>query len=199
MSVITLDDYKAHEGLVGSKNDDQIETIISSVNTLVETYCNTKFKAYVTNPYTQYFDIQWDAYSVQLRYWPVLEIVSVEERGSPSEAYTALYGTNGSPVGADWYYDNVSDSIFRIDTLGGYSNWPKGVAAVKVVYRAGFSSIPLDLKLAAVDLTTYYLKDEHRQTKSLGTASTQFQVTSTIRDSGFPDHIRRVLDLYRQP
>jgi len=199
MSVITLDDYKALEGLVGSKNDDQIETIIASVNTLVETYCNTKFKAYITNPYTQYFDNQWETDSAQLRYWPIIEIVSVEERASPIEAYTALLGVNGSPAGYDWYYDNVSDAIFRIDQLGNHTFWPTGVAAVKVVYRAGYTSIPKDLQIAAADITTYYLKDEHRGTKSLGSASTQFQVTSTVRDAGFPDNIRRVLDLYRQP
>ena len=41
-------------------------------------------------------------------------------------------------------------------------NWRKGVAAVKVVYTAGYSAVPSDLKLAVIDLLTYYLKDEHK-------------------------------------
>ena len=56
----------------------------------------------------------------------------------------------------------------------------------------------IDLKLAIFDLITYYLKDEHKQRQTLGGATLQNQGTSGMKSSSdFPDHIKRVLDLYR--
>jgi hypothetical protein len=52
--------------------------------------------------------------------------------------------------------------------------------------------------LAVADLITYYHKDEYKERQSIGSASREGAGVSTIRnDPGFPDHIRRVLDLYR--
>lgn len=198
MSLLTLDDYKLLEGIASSKNDDQLETILTSVSALIETYCGVKFFDYAGSPgITDIFDVQWDTYVVQLRHSPVINIEGVYERSSQTEAYTEIFrdGTNGE---YSWYFDSVSDSIFRTTDAGSYTNFPKGVGAVKVTYTAGYTTIPKDLKLAIADMTTYYFKDEHRLMRSLSGTSTQYQATSTIRDAGFPDHIKRVLDLYRQ-
>lgn len=197
MALITLDDYKLFEGINSTKNDDQLDALIESTSALIETYCNTKFGIYAGSPgVTDIFDVQWDTHVVQLRYSPIITITSVQERSAYNEAYTTLLNTGGK---YEWYFDSISDSVIRTNDTGSYALWPKGVGSVKVTYRAGYATLPEDLKLAVVDLVTYYFKDEHRVTRSLGTASTQNQVTSSIRDAGFPDNIKRVLDLYRQP
>jgi hypothetical protein len=42
------------------------------------------------------------------------------------------------------------------------------------------------------------MKDEHKERRSLGNAQMSNQGTSGIKSStDFPDHIKRVLDLYR--
>lgn len=197
MALITLDDYKLFEGINSTKNDDQLEALLESSSALIETYCNTKFNAYSASPgVTDIFDVQWDTHVVQLQHSPVISITSVQERLAYNEAYTTLLNTGGK---YEWYFDSISDSIIRTNDSGSYGIWPKGVGAVKIIYTAGYTTLPEDLKLALVDLVTYYFKDEHRVTRSLGTASTQNQVTSSIRDASFPDNIKRVLDLYRQP
>ena len=72
------------------------------------------------------------------------------------------------------------------------------MGAVEVVYTAGYSAVPADLKLAVLDLVTYYLKDEHKQRQSIAGASIQNASSSSQRDNvAFPDHIKRVLDLYK--
>jgi hypothetical protein len=195
MAIITLDDYKLFEGITSTKNDDQLEAILDSSSALIETYCNTKFTQYAEAPGAEeIFDIQWDTHVVQLKYSPVISVILVLERSAQNQAYTPL-----SLSTYDWYLDRVTDSIFRTNPDGSYALWPKGVGSVAVNYTAGYTSAPEDIKLALVDLVTYYFKDEHRVNRSLGSASTQNQVTSSIRDAGFPDHIKRVLDLYRQP
>ena len=72
------------------------------------------------------------------------------------------------------------------------------MGAVRITYKAGFASTPRDLQLALFDLVNYYIKDEHKERRVLGGATVQNQGTSGIRTSSdFPDHIKRVLDLYR--
>ena len=79
-----------------------------------------------------------------------------------------------------------------------YKNWENGPNAVKVVYKAGYETIPQDLRLAVVDLIMYYHKNEQKQRQTLAGATIQNQSTSSQRDSvAFPDHIKRVLDLYK--
>ena len=91
-----------------------------------------------------------------------------------------------------------SDAIIRTDDNGNHKMWAKGVGSVRVTYNAGYAECPRDLKLAIFDLITYYVKDEHKQRQTLGGATLQNQGTSGMRTStDFPDHIKRVLDLYR--
>ena len=85
------------------------------------------------------------------------------------------------------------DSIYRIG-----STWPKGPGAVKVVYKGGYATVPADLKLAVIDLVTYYHKDEHKSRQTIAGASIQNQGSTSQRNNvAFPDHIKRVLDLYK--
>ena len=112
---------------------------------------------------------------------------------SYSDSYATL--TTGA---YEYALDSATDSILRTLSSGRYKNWPQGVDAVKVVYTAGYSAIPSDLKLAVLDLVTYYLKDEHKQRQSIAGASLQNQgSTSQNNNVSFPDHIKRVLDLYK--
>jgi hypothetical protein len=118
---------------------------------------------------------------------PVNSIVSVKERTGISSAYTTLVANT------DYYLDTVTDSIFRSNSGTGYKNFPLGPGSVEVVYKAGWATCPEDLKLAVVDLVKYYFKEEHKQRQHLGGASLQNAAGSIA----YPDHIKRVLDLYK--
>ena len=124
---------------------------------------------------------------------PLVTVDSVQERTAYSEAYSTL--TTGN---YEYYVDSEADAIIRTDKNGNPKYFPSGVGAVKVTYNAGYSATPDDLKLALFDLVNYYMKDEHKERRTLGGATLQNQGTSGIRTSSdFPDHIKRVLDLYR--
>jgi len=141
---------------------------------------------------TETFNIDWATHIVQLTESPVNTIVSVQERSTYGSDYATL--TTGAQ---EYFLDTATDTVLRT-TSAGYQNWQKGVAAVKVVYTAGYSAVPADLKLAVIDLVTYYLKDEHKQRQSIAGASLQNQGSSGQPNNvGFPDHIKRVLDLYK--
>lgn len=79
-------------------------------------------------------------------------------------------------------------SIFGSPKFKSYAN------AVKVEYKAGYTVVPIDLKLATMDLAKIlYKQDQEKQRFSFeGESGDKFTLSSN-----FPPHIRRVLDLYR--
>ena len=191
--LITLQQYKTAEGITQPKDDARLNVLIPSVSQLVKTYCGNSFVDFFSSNKTETFTLDWGTYIVQLTESPVNTVVSVQERQSYSDSYATL--TTGA---YEYALDSGTDSILRTLSSGRYKNWPLGVDAVKVVYTAGYSAIPSDLKLAVLDLVTYYLKDEHKQRQSIAGASLQNQgSTSQNNNVSFPDHIKRVLDLYK--
>jgi hypothetical protein len=196
-NLLSLDDYKLLEGINSTQNDDKFEQLLTSVSTLVRSYTGQEFDTYVGSPgRTELFDIQWESPMVQLEETPVINITGVFERKSQSDAYTELFrnGTNGQ---YDWYFDTVTETVIRTTEAGQYRDWPKGVGSVKVTYTAGYASTPEDLKLAVADLVTYYHKEEYKQNQTIGSTTREGAAATAVGDTGFPDHIRRVLDLYR--
>ena len=191
--LITLKDYKTAEGITQPKDDARLNVLIPSVSQLVKTYCGNSFVDFYSSNKTETFDINWGTHVVQLTESPANAIVSVQERTAYNGSYTTLTTTDH-----EFYLNTETDSVFRTLSSGGFTDWPQGVGAVKIVYTAGYSAIPGDLKLAVLDLITYYLKDEHKQRQSIAGASLQNQgSTSQSNNVGFPDHIKRVLDLYK--
>ena len=191
--LVTLSDYKDAEGITSPKEDLRINALIPSVSQLVKTYCANSFVDFYSNNKIEEFDIYWDTFAVQLTESPVVNIIAVEERSGYDQSYSTL--TTGA---YEYYLDSRTDSIIRTNNSGARLTWRHGVGAVKVTYRAGYASIPKDLQLAVFDLITYYLKDEHKERRTLGGATIQNQSSTTQRDNvTFPDHIKRVLDLYK--
>ena len=75
-----------------------------------------------------------------------------------------------------------------------WRNYPK---AVKVTYDGGYSSVPKDIQVATMDYAKMLFKQtEADQRFSLqGEGKSQFNLGA----SGWPPHVRRILDLYRIP
>ena len=196
-NLITLATYKTAEGIQSTKDDAKLELLIDSVSQLVKTYCNNSFVDYYNTDKIEYFNISYNTTFIQLSECPLRLVYSndqdativptVSERTQFGETYTVL--TNDT----DYYIDTGIDAIYRI---GG--SWPTGPGSVKVQYKAGYSTVPADLKLAVIDLVTYYHKDEHKARQTIAGASIQNQGSTSQRNNvAFPDHIKRVLDLHK--
>ena len=190
--LITLEDYKEAEGISTPKDDLKLGAIIPSVSQLVKTYCNNSFVDYNSTNKVEYFNNHFSVTSIQLSESPLLAVVSVKERSGIASAYKTL------TANSDYYVDLATDSIFRSNGSNGYTSYPMGPGAVEVTYTAGYSVCPADLKLAVIDLVTYYHKDEYKERKVMAGASIQNAgSTSQANNVAFPDHIKRVLDLYK--
>lgn len=191
-NLITLQEYKDAENITTTRDDYRIDYLITAVSKLIKTYCGNSIIDYYATPKVETISIDWDTYCVQLTESPVVSVTTVEERLSYSSNYSALAIEN-----EDYFVDNNLDSVYRT-TGAGYKNWPKGPGSVRVTYTAGYDGTPEDLKLAVIDLINYYLKDEYKERKTLAGASLQNPGSSSQDSSvAFPDHIKRILDLYK--
>jgi hypothetical protein len=188
--LITLDEYKEFEGISSSNDDSRLEKLIPSVSQLVKTYCGNSIIDYYSTNRVELFSVKWGSSIVQLTESPLISIVSVEERDRPTDAYTAL------TENTDYYLDFDTDSVIRISGKT-EKRWKDGPGSVKVTYKAGYSDTPEDLKLAVIDLVKYYIRDEHKERRSLAGATIENQGVTKLRSGDFPDHIQRVLDLYK--
>ena len=192
-NLITVEEYKESEGIEKPKDDLRLNYLIPSVSQLVKTYCGNSFVDYYSTNKVDTINIDWDTHIVQLTESPVNTIVSVEERDTYEDSYNTL--TTGAH---EYYLDSATDSVIRTTGGSSYKNWRRGPGAVRITYTAGYSSLPLDLRLAVTDLVTYYLKDEHKERRTIAGASIQNQASTSQRNNvAFPDHIKRVLDLYK--
>ena len=197
--LVTLQEYKDFAGLQGVQNDARLNTIIDNVSQLVKTYCGTTIIDFANSDKTEYFNIADDYVDrIILSESPLISVSSVQERENQAQSYTTLITENSDSSGKyEYVLDMDSDSIIRTNSTG-HKSFPKGVKAVKVVYRAGYTSTPEDLKLAVFDLIKYYMKDERKERMSIAGASIDNPLSTSLRNNiGFPDHIKRVLDMYK--
>ena len=194
-NLISLADYKIAEGIQATKDDAKLDLLIESVSALVKTYCNNTFVDFYSSAKTETFNINYGESFVQLTESPIVSITSVKERTNATASYTTL------SENTDYYIDTKTDSIYRLTAGGFEKSFESGKGAVEVVYTAGYdgaSNLPGDLKLAVIDLVTYYHKDEHKARQTIAGASIQNQGSTSQRNNvAFPDHIKRVLDLYK--
>ena len=170
-----------------------------AISQAVKTYCGTSFIDFYSSDKTEFFDIlDTSTTAVMVDESPLVSVSQVQERENQSSSYVTLITENSNGSGKYEYIVDTALDMVRRTTATGDKAFPKGRKAVKVVYRAGYSSTPEDLKLAVFDLITYYLKDEHKERRTLGGASIQNTASTSQRDNvAFPDHIKRVLDLYK--
>ena len=188
-NLITLDTYKEAKAIVKNDYNNRLDLLISSVSQLVKTYCGTSFVDYVETDKIEPITINTKyTNAILLDESPIISITSIEERSSETDPYVILTHEE------DYSLDSSSDMIYR---LGAY--WPNGINSVRVNYKAGYTEVPGDLQLAVIDIVTYYFKEEHKKQQSIGQNVKQNQGTSSRSVSvDFPDHIKRVLNLYRQ-
>lgn len=184
INLITLSDYKVYAGINSTTQDAAISSLISRVSTLIKRICKRSFVDFVSTSKVDVFNGGLSTYI--LSEGPLIGVLGVE--------YSPDYGQNYTDLVEYTDYVLTTDSETGIinlltTTTSGLPN------AYRVIYNCGYTEVPLDLALAAMDLVTYYLKNDTaiHSTKSAGSNAIQIEY---ITKTDLPAHIKRVLDLY---
>lgn len=180
-NLITRAEYKAYANISSTNSDTEIDAIIPKVSQLVKTYCRRSFVDYVDEAKNETFEGGYG--TLLLKETPVTQVLLLELSTDYGQTYTELTEFKDWVASGD-YVVSVNPQGFK-PYVNGY----------RVSYFAGYETVPEDLKLAVLDLVTYYRKNDGaiHSTKAPGTNAVQIEYIST---TSLPAHIKRVLDMY---
>ncbi len=195
-NLITIEEYKAFTSKTKTDDDPKLNVIIPAVSNAIKAYLGSTTPEDPTAEIEEYIYLDYETDRFYTKYWPIREIISIEE----TRVYT-YDSTIHVPLtsGADFFLAN--DAIIRYPTSPyGFAGWPMSPGVIKIVYKAGTLddngdpiSTPMDIKLAAIELTSYYLKQEYIQNKSIMGSS----ISTYVDKIGMPPHIARLLENYK--
>ena len=173
----TLAKVKEFLGIGDTATDAVLTTLVSQVSAAVEAHCRRTFAD--TN-YTEHHDGDL-AREIPLRQYPIISITSVHEDPARTFAASAL-------ISSDDYTFNGPSGILLIDY-----RLPRGNRNVKVVYRAGYATLPPDVVLA----TNAWVGAIYNRRKSGGSMSESLGNFSTSYEVGpMPADVAKMLDSY---
>lgn len=183
LPLVTKAEYKAYAGITSINSDTIIDTLIPKVSALVKTICRRTFVDYVNDSKTEVFNGGCPFLSLDEA--PLIAISSFEYSSDYGATYTTLTE----------YTDYVYDSFEKVVRPVLTTEFARLINGYKVTYTAGYESIPEELKLAVMDLITYYIKNDAaiHSNKAPGTNTVQIEYVTT---TNLPAHIKRILDQY---
>jgi len=181
--LVTLSDYKTYKSISSITFDTQLNEIIPAVSTYVKNYCGKTFIDYAFTDLIEIFSNGGN--NLFLTETPIIDITSVEVSYDYGVSYTTL------TANVDYYIDVNNDSLYNPN------GFPKILNAIRVNYTGGYISLPLDLKIATLDLIDYYINEDYKPKKTEGRSSMENSSNRQITVSALPVHIQRVLEAYR--
>jgi hypothetical protein len=187
LDLVTRSEYKTYAGISSTTQDAEISALITKVSAFVKTFCRQSFLDYVDESKVETFNGGgFDTY--YLKEYPIISVNSLEYSTNYGQSFTAavLY--------TDWVYDPSAIAVRSLWPTG-FTNYINGY---RVSYNCGYpDGVPEDLKLAVMDLITYYRKNDsavHTHNNNVNPNTLQ---TTYISSSNLPAHIQRVLVQYQ--
>lgn len=186
LNLITLSEYKAHQGISSINSDVELNSLIVSVSEFVKNTCRRTFVDWVSEPKIEVFS--GGHQQLVLGESPIINILDVEKSED--------YGQNWASMTqySSWVLDEETGCIACTEPGGLFK---KQINGYRVTYNAGYEVLPQDLKLAVIETVTYYLKYNGAVHNQISVSSTHPQM-QYIALVNLPTNIRRILDLYTQ-
>lgn len=183
INLITLQEYKNYEGISSTTQDTEISTIIPKVSEFVKSICRRTFVDWVDEAKVETFNGGTTA--LLFSEAPIIQIQGLEYSSDYGQNYVSLEEYK------DWVLDVENQQVLPIKA----PTFDYKVNGYRLTYTAGFETIPEDLKLAVLDLVTYYMKNQGAVQSQIAVTSGNAQV-QYLTQTNLPTHIKRVLDLY---
>ena len=211
LSLITRAEYKAYAGISSTSSDATLDSLIPKISELVKSICRRTFVDYVNDTKIEYSE--GGGSTIELEETPVLSVSSVEYSIDYGKTYTSLEeytnyvfskkNNNLRPILLSTQPLEVYSSNPYGNTSYGYMpygstndpKFPEAINGYRITYNAGYETLPEDLKLAILDLITYYIRNDAavHTSKNLSPNTMQIEYVSS---TNLPASIKRVLDLY---
>ena len=184
----TLERVKRHINLDPSNTDldDKIEDMIPAASRMLEKYIGHSL---FETEYTEYYDGD-GTNEIILDHYPVTEIESIHDD------LDREFGVDSEIDVEDAAFDsNDQKNVGLVRLFRGTSYFTTGVLNIKVVYTAGYATLPEDAEMACVQLVSWLLTraaSEGMGAATLGGKSETYEVDS------IPMYIKRLVAPYKK-
>ena len=164
-------------------DDAFLNRLVSAADALIKKYCGRVIEG---ADITEYHSAVSGQTELTLVEYPVNSIASIHD--DPDRTYDAA-----TLIDVDEYVYNAASGIVTLDG----ASFGAGIDNVKVVYNAGYATVPADLEQAAIELIAkeFYAKDKLRH--GVLSVSAGGETTSYFSGALYPE-TKAVLDRYRK-
>lgn len=194
--LVSLDEFKSYKGISKSDKDARLMIILEGVSNYVKEYCKRSFIDYYSVDKVEYHDGH-EFNQILLKEIPLISITKVEV--SLDGDFTGTDPTKITELEAyTSYFPSIEDSL--ITSGSGYPIVVGGICGVpniRVTYKAGYETVPKDLKIAIMDLTEYYYSEEYTPRKAYKDMSIE-NLGFREGTASLPSHVKRVFEMYRR-
>lgn len=187
MALVTLDEVKNFLGisLSDTSNDVKIQMFIDAVSQQIINFCETNFES---TPVLNELHDGINADVIVPRNFPIISVEQVVF-GCDSQ------GNNGVPLDPLQY--SFTEGVIKLRY--GYS--PRGRAIVRVDYTYGYSAVPADVKIAAIQSVKAELARDSKNTEGIGSIRKQDEAinynSGWDSKTGLPSQIVSKLQAYK--
>jgi uncharacterized phiE125 gp8 family phage protein len=186
IQVLAQSALKTFLKISGATEDALLDSICDRTNALIKSYIGRNL---VSQTYTEYYDGNGSA-KLLLRNYPVVSLTSLHVDT------LRAFGSVSEIVIADNVLLENNAGIIRLWNQGGV--FLRGRANVKVVYVAGYATMPYDLVDAAILIASHSYK-RHYQDQRIGLQSeTIGDRTMTYSSEAIPAKAKLILDKYKR-
>jgi len=181
MSLCTLDNVKDVLGMKGSSEEDGVlEIIIDNVSKTFETHCDRVFDS---TEHTEYFDGRGRSW-VRPKHYPITSVSGVWDDFD--------WGWGSDDLVDSSYYRVASDGMFIVLKSTTFVDAEQNV---KIIYTAGYTTIPNDLRGACIDEVIRMYKS--RTSRHLITYSNTDGENYDYDLNAFSDNTKEILKRYK--
>jgi uncharacterized phiE125 gp8 family phage protein len=192
-ALTSLANVQSHLGLAAGTDESLLETLINQASDLIEKHLGYAVKSAT---HTEYYDGD-GCQDLMLKHWPIISV-------------TSLHVDTGRVYGTDALLTQDTDYVIykeegRISLLTeplknnyGANTFPSARKCVKVVYTAGYATVPNDLIWACNELVGYLYDNRGAVSVAQSQSIGGFSETASAADAvDIPAHVLAVLRRHR--
>lgn len=165
-----------------TSKDEQIKSFINRALGILERYIGRQIKS---REYTEYYDGDGTD-QLLVNHWPIISVASLHD--DPDRAFTSE-----TLIDSTDYNIYANEGMIRLFNDEGV--FVTGEQNIKLVYTAGYATIPDDLELAATILVAHFYN------KSAGEGHTSLGLggfNKSFNMAAIPDEVRFIVEPYRK-
>ena len=184
-NLCSLAELKLFVGIATSDEtlDTQLEEYINGASWLLKEETKRFLKA---QSITEYHD-GTGSYVIMLRHRPVNSVTTLHSDSARSFGSTTLIDSDDYQVYTNGGYIVVTDAGLDV-----------GARVIKVVYNGGYSTIPYDLKMAAIELATYWYEKFKSHRVGLKSVSSASNAGSDTYAEDMPGAVKKAITRYSE-